>query len=630
MVLTIFHVLDNVTKELIMRVSEIFGYLNTFEKNHLLRIIEGIVSEKPKNMKVVDRILNEIDGQIKNADNLSVEQILNLIREEYKSHILNEFSRATSQLDIITDIIIRDGNSLMKREWLLKLYEKEIKELKNKSKSLISQIESDESNERYRDYRIYQKCLKVAYENDLIENRDSKVTQDEQSILNVLVNELDLSHEEVKLINLDVIPFQKLEIDEMITYLVKSGIILYSKRHHQIYVPDEIIAILRDIRGKEVSDKVFRRVLMQLRDAHINNVARKHNIDRKLSREEKIKQIIKEGVKFTKIMLSSIHKSDTQKSEKKSFVNDLIEKKLKINERIKGASLEDKWENLVNYFNEQDQEDNISISVHGYDKLLHDLRASLRSFDKQIRTEYELDDSIDISAKELLRHNLKPIDILYTLGENDLKKFCGEYEISTRGNEAQNVLKSYKDTQNLYLENYISISNRDLEALRANNIDIKESDLGVQYEELTKLIFKKMGLNVDDELRRKMNTSKDKIDILIRLEEDEVMIIECKTKKDKRFNTYSSASRQIKAYKTLAAKAGFRVAKTFIIAPSFSDDFIKQCGLDYELNLSLLSSKALIDIYNAFKDSKLKEFPYKILFRDVLIDSDRVVKAIQK
>lgn len=613
-----------------MKISEILNYVNTFEKNHFLRNVEQIISEKPKNHKKIEKILNQIDGQIKNADNLSVESVFTLVEEEYKDCIIKEFASTTSQLDILIDILIRDGNSLMSREWLLKLYEKEMRKITSKSKAIKVSIESDNGDLRTRDYRLYRDCVETAFNNDKLHNRDNKVTADEQSILTTLINGLDLSHEEVKLINYSVVPLKKLEIDELINYLVKVGIIMYSKKHHQIYVPDEVVIALRSIRGREVSDKVFRRVLKQLKDSQINLIAKKHNIDRNLDTSQKIKEIINEGTGFTKVMLYGIHREETSKTEKKAVLTDLIEKKLRIEDHIKGASLEDKFENLIAYFNEKDQEENISTSVHGYEKLLIDLHSEVKGFAKLIRSAFELQDNIELTAKVLLMHNLKPIDILYTLENDQIKDFCAKKGVSIRGNEIQNILKQYKDTQNLFLENYINISNRDLNELKANNLEIKEADLGAQYEALTKLIFQKMGLKVDEPLRKKINTAKDQIDILLRLDDEELIIVECKTKKDRKFNSYSSASRQVKSYKDLVGKCGFKVSKTFIVAPSFSDDFINECGLDYELNLSLITSKALIDIYNAFLESDLKEFPYKILFRDVLIDSERVVKSILK
>jgi len=613
-----------------MKISEILKHLNTFEKNKFLGVIDQIISEKPKNYKKVDKILREVDGPIKNADNLSVEKVFELVEEEYEKLIKEEFKYATNQLDIIVDILIRDGNSLMSREWLLNLYNKEIKLIKSRAKDLETRIDSEEEDGRSKDYYIYKSCIWTAYFNDEENNQDKKVTDDEQSILNTLTKALDLSHEEVKLINYSVIPINKLDIDELISYLVKVGIIFYSKKNYQVYVPDEIIRVLRRLRGKEVPAKIYKRVLKTLKVSQINRVARKHGIPYNLSRQEKQKQIVSEGIKFSSLLINGIHKSGTTKTDKKKEIIDIIEKGLNISEYIKGASLEDKVANFIDYFNQKEEDENISIAIHGYDRLLKDLNREISKFGKQIRAEFEFEDKEEITAENLLMHSLKPQDVLYILSEAQVKEFCESQNISTRGNEIVNILDSYRDVQNLYLENYIHISNRDVNALRGNQIEIKESEIGNQYEILTKLIFEEMNLNVAEELRSKINTSRDKIDIILKVSESDLIIVECKTKKDRKFSTYSSASRQVKAYKNLVEKAGFNAVKTFIVAPTFSEDFINECGLDYELNLSLITSEALLDMYRAFKKSDLKEFPYKILLRDVLIDSDRVVKSILK
>jgi hypothetical protein len=612
-----------------MKISEILNLVNTFEKNHFLRVIDQIIASKPVNVNKVDTILNQIDGSIKNADNLSVQTVFDLVSSEYINCVNKEFENASTQFDIFIDILIRDGNSLMSREWMLKLYEKEIKQIKQKIKSFPGDPK-DIDEARIRDYQIYKSCVEVAYTNDEVNNRGKKVTSDEQSILNKLVDGLELSHEEVKLINYSVLPLNKQDVDEVIAYLVKSGIVFYSKKNHQIYVPDEIVQILRLIRGKQVPDKIFKRVLKRLKSSQINLIARKHSIPFKLSTKEKIIAILQEGISFRNVLLNTMHKEGSSKTERKKAVVNLIEKELKIDSKIGGASLYDKVDNLIDYFTKKENEDSISISLHGYDKLLLDLNSNIKTFDRKIRDEFELQENTQISAISLLQYNIKPLDILYSVEDQEIKEFCENVNVSTRGDEFQNILEAYRDVQNLYLENYINISNRDLTALLVNNIDIKEAELGLQYELLTKTIFEKLKLNVDDDLKGKLNTSKDKLDLVVNLGNDEVIIIECKTKKDKKFNTYSSASRQIKAYKELAEKNNLRVIKTFIVAPDFSDDFINECGLDYDLNLSLITSHALIQIYRAFQGSKLKEFPYKILLRDVLIDSDRVVRSITK
>ena len=44
--------------------------------------------------------------------------------------------------------------------------------------------------------------------------------------------------------------------------------------------------------AKEVADKFFRRVLRLFKEPQINLIAKKHNIDRKLNFDQKIKEII--------------------------------------------------------------------------------------------------------------------------------------------------------------------------------------------------------------------------------------------------------------------------------------------------------------------------------------------------
>ena len=80
----------------------------------------------------------------------------------------------------------------------------------------------------------------------------------------------------------------------------------------------------------------------------------------------------------------------------------------------------------------------------------------------------------------------------------------------------------------------------------------------------------------------------------------------------------------------MAKLNNFKVIKSLLISPEFSGDFIKDCGLDYELNLSLITASTLNNILNGFKNSKHKLFPHNLLMRDVLIQEDRILTAIGK
>ena len=617
----------------IMKLEKILDTLNSFEKNVFLKIIDSIIANKPKNTIEIEKTLSDKSKELKNIDNINVAKVFILVENEFAEYVRKEFVNITSQIDILTDIIIKDGNCIMKQDWLARLYENELKAVDKKLnvfKTIFNSDNSEIEERRIRDYKIYRACLHTAYTNDLEANQDAKITSDEQSIILTLSKHLELSQEEIKLINHIIVPLKKLDIDTVINTLKNIGIIFYSKKNTTVYVADEIVRILRKVRGKEVADKFFRRVLRYLREPQVNLICKKHNIDWRLPLEQKIKGIIKEGVSFSSVLINDIFKEGTKVSEKKKFINDLCDKELKISPSLKGATVEEKISNLIRYFEDVEQDEKVGISIDGYEKLLIEIGEILPKLNEQIKDEFELQDETVLKSSYLLDYNIKPRDMLEIISEKDLDIFCKSKNIKTRGDLITNILDTYQDAENLYLENYEHIGFRNLNVLKENGIRIKENELGIKFEDLTKSIFTKLGFNVDEKLRQLLNTKKEKIDIVINLSNRELILIECKTIKESGYNKFSSVSRQLKAYINLAISKDFKVIKSLLIAPDFSDDFVKDCGLDYELNLSLITASSLINILNRFRNSKHKQFPYNLLMRDVLIQEDRILKAIEK
>lgn len=616
-----------------MKLEKILDGLNSFEKNAFLKIIDSIIADKPKNAKEIDKILSDKSKELKEQDNINVARVFVLVENEYAEYVRTEFVNTTSQLDILIDIIIKDGNCIMKQDWFDRLYENQLKNIAKKLAVFQKSFDSEKSEidtQRKRDYDTYLACLKTAYYNDLEINQDAKITKDEQSILLTLTQNLELSQEEIKLINHMIIPVKKLDIETVVNQLKNIGVIFCSRKNSMIYVADEIVRVLRKVRGKEVADKFFRRVLRLLRESHINLVCKKHNIDWRMPVHQKIKEIIKEGISFSGILINDIHKEETKVSEKKKLINHICDKGLKISPALKGTTIEEKIDNLIRYFEEVERDEKVGISIDGYEKLLIDMNEKLTKFNTQIRNAFELQDENVIKSNYLLDYNIKPRDILEIINEKDLETFCKFKEVKTRGNLVQNILDAYKDAANLYLENYANIGFRNLKVLKENGINIKESDLGIKFEDLTKIIFTKLGFNVDEKLRKSLNTKKDKIDIVINLGNSELILIECKTIKESGYNRFSSVSRQLKAYIDLAKQNDYKVIKSLLVAPDFSDDFVRDCGLDYDLNLSLIKASSLIKILDGFRASKHKQFPYNLLMRDVLIQEERILKAIDK
>lgn len=616
-----------------MKLEKVLNNLNSFEKNSFLKIVDTIIAARPKSASEIEKILSTTQTELKNADNLIVSKVFELIEFEFTEYLREEFLKTSSQLDILIDIITRDGNSIMKLDWFSRLYEKEIKILNKKIKDFSQSIDDEKSEveeSRKRDYKIYLNCLRVAYRNDDDNNQDRKVTSDEQSILNSLSFSLGLSQEEIKLINYQIIPLKKQEIDFVINELKTIGVVFFSKKTNTIFIADEVVRILRKIRGKEVADKFFRRVLKLLREPQVNLVCRQHGIDWKLPVDDKIKGIINEGIAFSNVLANDIHRPGTKVSEKKKVINELCDKGLKITPPLKGTLLEEKIQNLILHFDDIERDEKVGISIDGYENLLIQLERDVTQINDLVRQAFEIQEERVLKSALLLDYNIKPRDVLELVPSEKLDEFCSKNEIKTRGDIFTNILDAYKDTENLFLENYSNIGRRDISVLKENGVVIKETDLGLKFEELTKKIFEKLGFNVDESLRKKVNTSKDKIDIILNMGNNEVILIECKTIKESGYNKFSSVSRQLKSYSNLLKVNDYKVIKSLLVAPDFSDLFVKECGLEYELNLSLISAESLLNILSGFKDSKLKQFPHNLLMRDVEIDEQRVLKALVK
>lgn len=556
-----------------------------------------------------------------------------MFKDKYASYIEKRIKFSDYQLDIIIEIFVRDGNQIMSREWFDKLYNQAVADLKSNIKIILSQIDKengDLSQQRKRDYIIYRNCVKTAYENDLIRNREQHLSWEEKTILNTLSKSFELSNEEERSITYSVLPLEKHNVDDLISELKDSGIIFYNRKSNTLFAPDEIIWLLRELLEIEIPNKYLRRILRHLNDPEINLIARKHNIDRKLSRNGKIKEIIKQGLNTSNLLTSDIFSEKSKKADRAKRIQNLITKDLDVNLSVYGRSLEDKVVNLIKYFNELEKDDTRSLSRDGFETYLKQLKESIPDINNRIKEEFEFQDDDVMFFEVLTDYNIGPRDVSYLLTRKELVEFCKKYGIKSRGNLVYNIINSLRDIKDLYLENFECVGCRDLQTLREKGLTIRESELGHLYEELTKDVFKKLGFNVDEKLKRELSTSKAKMDILLNLGGKDLIIVECKSVKDKDYNKFTAVSRQLKSYKNACKKKGYHVSQVVIVSNEFTEDFISECEYDYELSISLITSKGLVKILNGLKESTLAELPVRLLLKDGILNEDRIVNVLNR
>ena len=617
-----------------MRLMKILDIAGQREQISFLTLIYNISSDLRESNTDIDKILADSDGDFKKSDldNATVVKLFNLIKKpQLLKYYEEQMQYNEMQLGIVIDIIIRDGNCIMTRRWFEDLYANEISNLKKHLKSFTGQLESDKKDlddSRKRDYKIFRKCVKTAYENDEMINREKRISKEEKTILNTLAQSLNLSIEEKRLIYFGIIPLVKMDIDDIIRTLKEIGILFYKAKEHSIYIPDEIVWLLRDIKNIELPNKYFRRILRQLNDSEINRIARNHQITPQSDRNKKINQILLQGINVKNALLLDIHTKRTSKNDIKSYLQNLINKKLEIIVPKLGATAEERVSILIDYFKNLEQDENIGMSDNGFEELLSDLSKHFQTFDQLLRDEFELTQENDLNVDLLINYNLKPHVILDLLSNDELVEFCKDKGIKTRGNIRNNIRESYKDVENLYIENFELIGKRDLASLKEKDIYIKESELGIKFEEITKKILGELGFQVNEELRKNINTKRHQMDILLDLGKHEIIIVECKSVKEGDFSNYSSVSRQLKSYADLCEAHGFRVMQIILVSPDYSQDFIYECEYDSELDLSLISSSGLLKIMNAFKNSSRSKFPIKLFLKGGKLNEDRIVNSI--
>jgi hypothetical protein len=621
-----------------MRLHQILDLMSALEKRQFLNVLESLADKSGRRSEVEMLLDRSVSDALKSAEGVVITSVFELLKNEFLQYIIGEIENFNTHAVLYTDILSRDGNSIVPGRWFDTLYGQEIQKLKQRIQDLGETIDADANvgdRERLRDYKVFRRCVLAAFSNDLNNNLEAKITADESAILKALSNELGLSSQEVCEIIFLVVPLTKQDEADALEYLRKTGLVFIQRKTGTIYVPDEVVSLFRLAHGKELADKHFRTMLRLLKDPELNQICKMHGLPmRGVDTDSKIKSIIEAGVSFSNCFEKDIYKPEDSLAERKKRLTEICESGFP-GIKLGGSTLKDKLSSIIHFFSELDQDDRVEIGKMGYEKLLQDLSHHVPEFPLKLRQAFQFQEHESLGGDFLLDRGIKPRDILDLLTEAERKLFCTAAGLSKRNTDVVGIINAYKNSDNILLENYGLLAARDLNGLKEVGVLLKEADLGVKFEEVTKQILLDLGLQVDEALRKEMSTAKDKMDILIRLEKDELILLECKSSKDVAYSKFSSLTRQMKSYKDVLQAKGERVVKSLLIAPDFSDEFIEAVESEYELNLTLVTAESLKAIHEAFQERKSSGnvvFPQKALAhaRDVLLNADRIIKSISK
>ncbi|MBU2887456.1 hypothetical protein KO507_16945 [Gilvimarinus agarilyticus] len=622
-----------------MKLQQVLSSLNQIEKSKFINNLDKLCAIAESGNEDVTKTLEKINRQIKEASGREVTQLFQAIANEYQQSVKEQLSLSGASVALLVNILTRDGNCVARISWIEQLYSRECELLEKTSQQIIADIKdsSTEGFDRPHRLKIFKDCLEVAYNNDLRINRQANISDDERSVLNKLAYHLKISHDEASAIEHLSNPVKagKETVDECLQYLREIGVIFINKKSSEVLVPDEVVRILNDAQGKELADKHVLRILRTLSDAELSNILKNYGQKiRGVDRSEKIRTIMHCSTSIRDVLTTDLFDKDINVSKRKDRLKELMNDLTIDSDRL-GVTLDDRVRVIFNSLNQSIETELNAISVTSYkdmylalEKRFSDIYPNGENLSGRLKKEFELEDNEEISIDRLRALSITPHDILYTLSNDEVKQVRNSLELSNRGNPRLAILEAFSNANDKLIENYEALARRDLANLKSVGIDINESEIGLKFEEATRTIFEGLDLAVDEDLRNRINTAKDKADIIISISDDDVIIGEAKTCKNGDFAKYSTASRQVKAYANRCENQGARVAQVLIVAPSFSEDFIESAEMDTEVNISLLTADGLKKIYDAYKAKKKPNFSPKLFTKGGLLKAELIAKNL--
>lgn len=612
-----------------MKLNQVLSQINQVERSKFVNCLDKLCAQAIKNHPELEHKLSEV-GQLKSATGSEITELFSVVTSYFREFLSEQISLGGPQISLLVNILSRDGNGIARIPWIEKLYADEhlrLEALSNEISGELNFLEDAEDFNRSKRYSIYQACFKVAYENDLRLNREAKVTEDERTILNVLYERLGLSVNEAFAIEHLKVPVPKNNVLDALNSLREIGLIFIDRRKSEVLIADEIVEILREIQNKELSDKYITRILRSLSDAELSTVLRRHGEkSRGTTRNEKIRWIANSGISIRNILSTDIFDKETT-TQRKDRLKQLIED-LSLSVDKLGVRLDDRIDVLVKAFSEGAETEFNFLSASGFNELLSALSETTPSVIERIHTEFEIEPSEQLDPERLRSLGVSPLDVLYLYSNDEVKGIRDSMSLSKRGNPRLNILQSFASANDKFIEHYELLASRDIAGLSNVGIEIREAELGAKFEEITRTKLEMLGLLVDEELRKQVNTAKDKADIIVSLGGDDVIIGEVKSHKNGDFAKYSTTARQVKSYVNRCEASGKRVAQVLIVAPSFSADFISAAEMDADVNISLLEAKGLKNIVAAYKSRKKPNFSPKLLTKGGLLKADLIAETI--
>lgn len=483
-----------------MKLNQVLSALNQIEKSKFITCLDKLCSNAAAYDSAIDKTLNKVNRQIKDASGSEISQLFAAVSSHYKAAIEERLTLCDASMALLVNILSRDGNGVARISWLEQLYSREWEVLDALSKQIDQEITSCPSDNYSREHRlkIFNDCLKIAYSNDLKANRQANISDDERSILNVLAQHLKISHDEVVAIEhlSDPIKVGKETVENCLQELREMGVVFINRKRSEVLIPDEVVTLLNEIQHKELADKHLLRILRVLTDAELSNILKSYGKRiRGVSRSEKISTIMHSGISVRDMLGRDLYDENESQNKRKERLKLLIID-LDIDAERIGQTVDERINVILESLNSATEHEFNAMSATGYKEMFDALEENFHgkdpdgrqeSLSQRLKREFELEDTEEINVERLRALSITPHDLLYLISNDEMRELRDTMSLPKKGNPRLHLLDIFASANDKLIENFAALARRDLLALRESGIDIAEADIGLKFEEATKL-----------------------------------------------------------------------------------------------------------------------------------------------
>ena len=111
-----------------MKLNQVLSIVNQVEKSKFITSLDKLCLDAAKSNKKLAKTIDNIDGQIKNASGSEITQLYFAVKDFFKVAVKEQILMNSAQINLLVNILSRDGNCVARISWIENLYVNEMEQ----------------------------------------------------------------------------------------------------------------------------------------------------------------------------------------------------------------------------------------------------------------------------------------------------------------------------------------------------------------------------------------------------------------------------------------------------------------------------------------------------------------------